>query len=271
MRLNWWGRLLAVVVAGYLNSSVACAELAEFYVGIDSRTTPFAAPAASGGGNYPDNPNYNRLTLLYNHGDHFHGIGAFRYTGPAASPTLEDTNANNRLPEISTGQAPLPLLPGSGVYSGKNTTAHISGVEYSNLGLQNVQSLGGVDEVLFHSSSDRWSGAFDDAHIHLKLLNVSSPELHVGSPTDPFAFTVGGDVHLGDGDEQFAFTPVLWVENGTPIGNYWAEFQLIDLSGTFGDSGRFYFDVRNVVPEPGSLVMFLGGVSIVGLNLRRRS
>jgi hypothetical protein len=271
MRLNWWGSLSAVIVAGVLNASVADAELAEYYVGIDSRTTPFAAPAASGGGNYPDNPNFNRLTLLYQHGDHYHGLGAYRYIGPAATPTLEDTNANNRAPEISTGQPPLVLVAGSGIYAGKYVTSHLADVEYSDLELRNVQSLDGVDDVLFHSSADRWSGAFDAADIHLELLSVSSPLLNVGSLTNPAALPVGGDAHVGAGSEMFSFTPVLWVDQAAPAGNYWAEFRLVDESGTFGDSGRFFIDVRHVVPEPASLAMFLGGVSIVGLSLRRRS
>jgi hypothetical protein len=271
MKSNWWGRVLAVVVASSLHVSTASAELAEYYVGIDSRTTPFAAPAGDGGGNYPDNPNYNRLTLLFNHGNHYHGIGTYRYTGPAATPTLEDTSGNNRLPEISSAQPPLELIPGTGVYAGKLVSAHLPGVEYSDLEMRNVQSIDGVDETLFHSSSNRWSGTFADAHIHLELISVSSPHLNVGSLSDPYALSIGVDAHLGDGDEVFSFTPVLWVDGGAPAGNYWAEFQLVDISDTYGSSGRFYIDVRNVVPEPASLLMILGGVSIVGLSLRSRS
>ncbi|MGD9633231.1 MAG: all3515 family Zur-repressed PEP-CTERM protein [Pirellulales bacterium] len=272
MRAMGWGRVAALVGVGALVvCGQASAQLAEFYVGIDSRTAPFSAPVADGGGAYPDNPNSGRLTLLFNHVDHFHGLGTYRYVGPAASSVLDDTSANNRVPEISTGQAPLPLVPGSGAYAGKNVTLHLAGVEYSDLELRNVQSLAGVDEVLFHSSTDRWSGAFAAADVHLKLLSVSSPHLNVGSLTDPAALPVGGDVHLGEGSELFSFTPVLWVALAAPAGDYWAEFQLVDESGTYGNSGRFFIDVRHAVPEPASLLMFLGGVSIVGLNLRRRS
>lgn len=247
-------------------ASTASAQLVEYYIGIDSRTTPFNAPAADGGGTYPDNPNLNRLTLLYNHGDHYHGIGTYGYTGPAVSPTLVDTNANNHLPEISTGQAPLPLLPGSGLYAGQKTTQEVFGVEYSNLEIRNVHSLAGVDDILFNSSANRWNSPFDAAHIHFELLSVSSPHLNVGSVTNPNALAFG-DVHLGDGDEMFSFTPVLWINETAPAGNYWAEFRLTDLSGAFGNSGRFFIDVRNV-PEPTGFV--LAGLAVVGMLARRR-
>lgn len=271
MRSIGWGRVAAMLgVSVLVLCGRASAQLAEFYVGIDSRTAPFNASAADGGGAYPDNPNFERLTLLYQHGDHYHGLGAYRYLGPAASPTLEDTNANNRVPEISTGQPPLALVAGSGAYAGKFVTMHLGGVEYSDLELRNVQSLDGVEEALFHSSADRWSGAFDAADVHLKLLSVSAPQLNVGSLTDPAALPVGGDVHVGEGSEAFSFTPVLWVDSTAPAGDYWAEFQLVDASGTYGDSGRFFIDVRHVVPEPASHLLFGAGMLIGSVILGRR-
>jgi hypothetical protein len=242
------------------------AQLAEYYIGIDNRTTPFTAPIGDGGGAYPSNPNYNRLTLLYNHGDHFHGIGAYTYTGTAASPVLNDTNANNRLPETYTGQDPLPLSPGSGLYAGLKTTQASLAVTYSDLEIQNIHALAGVDNVLYNSSTNRWNAAFDAAHIHVELLSVSSPHLKVGSADNPNAFQFG-DAHLGDGDEIFSLTPVLWVDGMAPAGDYWAEFQLTDLSGAFGNSGRFFIDVRNV-PEPGS--MALAGLALIGFAFKRR-
>ena len=245
----------------------ARAQLAEYYVGIDSRTAPFSAPLADGGGFYPDNPNFNRLTLLYNHGDHYHGIGQYVYSGPSATPALNDPNANNRLPETSTGQPGLPLLPGSGAYAGKNATKHVLGLDYSNLELRNVHSLAGVDPILYGSSGGRWDDPFGAADVHLELLSVSSPHLKVGSLTDPDALLVGGDVHVGEGDELFSFTPVLWVDAAAPVGNYWAEFRLTDASGTFGNSGRFFLDVRQV-PEP--TAVGLGAVAVLVLGAVRR-
>jgi len=265
MKAKFAHGVLSLVLAIGTAVSALQAQLAEFYVGIDGRSVPFNAPVGDGGGAYPDNPNEGRLTFLYNHGDHYHGLGTYRYTGPAATPVLEDTSANNRVPEGYTMQEPLTLLPGSGVYAGRNTTGAQPGVNYSDLEMRNVHSLSGVDNILYNSSSMRWNGAFDEADVHLKLLSVSSPELNVGSPADPFALSVGGDVHLGEGDEMFSFTPVLWVDQAAPAGHYWAEFQLIDVSGNYGNSGRFFIDVQQI-PEPGSMALLV----LVGLMHNRR-
>jgi len=275
MRLLQFRRLAAVAAIAACFAASAQAQLAEYYIGIDGRTTPFNAPAADGGGAYPDNPNFNRLTLLFQHGDHYHGIGAYRYTGPAAAPILDDTNANNRLPETYTGQPPLPLVPGAGVYAGKNMTKHLLGVEYTDLEMLNVHSLSGFpslsdETILFNSSGGRWNSPFDAAHIHLELLSVSSPHLNVGTLSNPHALSVGGDIHVGDGDEMFSFTPVLWVDAAAPVGNYWAEFRLVDESGAFGNSGRFFFDVRQV-PEPTAVSLGATALAVVTAMRRRRS
>lgn len=249
----------------------ASADIVTYYVGIDSRTTPFNAPAGVGGGAYPDNPNLNRLTLLLHHGNHYHSIGTYTYSGPAASPTLNDTNANNRLPEISSGMPPINLLEGSGAWAGKYRSGLPSGaiqdVEYGNFEFRNVQSLAVDDPVTFNSSAGRWNKPFDAAHIHLKLVSIT-PGLNVSfsnSPTSDLA--VGGDKHLGDGDEMFSITPTFWVDGPVPIGTtYSAEFILEDEDGAFGNSGRFFVDFR-AVPEPASLsLLAIGGLTM----LRRR-
>jgi len=274
MSTKFFCRLACVLAMSVGLASSSNADVAEYYIAVDSRTTPANAPTNLGGGAYPSAPNHNRLTFLYEHVDHFHGIGQHSYSGPAANPTLMDTNANNRLPETYTGQLPLPLVPGAGAYAGKNVSAQIEGVEYSDLEIRNIQSLDPsipVELTLFNSSSERWNKPINTPHIHLKLISVSSPDLKVGTLSDPSALPVGGDVHVGDGSEHFSFTPVLWVDAAAPAGKYSAEFQLLDKSGTYGDSGRFFFDVRQV-PEPTSVgVAALALLASYGLRRVRRS
>lgn len=244
-----------------------------YYVGTDSRTTPANAPAAEGGGAYPNNPNQGRLSLLFYHGDHFHGIGTYTYSGPAANPTMNDTNANNRLPESSTGLAPISLLPGSGDWMGTWRTGLPSSlpqdVEYGDLEIRNVHSLATEDPITYNSSSNRWNGDFSSAHIHLELvskthgLNVSLTGLKTNDLVQP-----GDDWHLGDGDEMFSVTPTFWVDGTAQPGTiYSAEFRLTNLSDIGTNSGRFSFDFQ-VVPEPASGAAW--SLLLVGLRRIRR-
>ena len=52
-----------------------------------------------------ENSNYNRLTFLFAHPEedpttnHFHGIGAYSYSGSADNPIINSTSSNNRIPE----------------------------------------------------------------------------------------------------------------------------------------------------------------------------
>lgn len=260
----------------------ALGQMAEYYIGIDGRSTPFNSPPAPNGDGlpYPNNPNRGRLTFLYNHSNdanptsnHYHGIGAYRYTGPSTAPVLEDTNANNRVPETYTGQTALPLMPGSGVYTGRLVTSAVPGVEYSNLEIRSVHSLdqtpGSPEWYLFNSSSQRWTGTFETADIHLVLLSTT-PGLQVGTAGDAQAFATAGaaGVHVGDGNALFSFTPVLWTNDDAPVGVYSAEFKLVDASGTFGESGRFFIDAR-VVPEPAGWLLLAGLIG--GFLLRSRT
>ena len=259
------------LLASFAISGEARADLSEFYIGTDNLET-----FTSGTYNGLQNPNYGRLTFLYAHGNHYHSIGAYAYTGAnlGASTVVEDTNSNNRIPETYTTQAPLVLTAGSGGYAGKLVSNPLVGVDYSDLETRNVHSLdGSPDDVngLFNSSSDRWSAELGDglgghAHIHLELVSAT-PGLNVGSLTNPNALSVGGDTHVGDGDELFSFTPVLWVDGAAAPGTYTAEFRLVDENGYLGDSGRFFVDSQ-VVPEPSSLVLAILGLP-VALGLRR--
>jgi hypothetical protein len=266
--------LTAVLAAALANAATAAhAALSEYYVGVDG-----LANIASGTYAGLLNPNHGRLTFLFNHGDHYHGIGVHTYTGPnlGAGTAVNDTNGNNRIPEISSGQEPLLLTAGSGAYAGKLVSNPLAGVEYSHLEMRSVHTLNGNPEDtlgLFNSSGGRWNGPlWDDAgghaHIHLELLSATAG-LNVGTLGNPLALPVGGDVHVGDGDELFSFTPVLWVDSAAAPGVYTAEFRLIDEDGIVGDSGRFFLDVQ-VVPEPASFASIGVAVGLIAMAARRR-
>ncbi len=260
-------------VALFAASAPASANIVSFYVGVDGRSAPFDASAADGGGAYPDNPNFNRLTLLFHHGDHYHGIGQYAYGGAAATPTLNDTNANNRLPETFNNFPPISLRRGAGAtwsdtYRSGIPTSFAQDHEYGNFEIRSVHSLVGEDDVTFNSSGGRWTTLFDAADIHLQLVSATAG-LHIAIANQLSALVAGGDVHLGAGNEFFSLLPTFWVDAAAAIGSrYSAEFRLLDRSGTFGDSGRFFVDFQ-VVPTPGSTALLLLGGALLLLGRRR--
>jgi hypothetical protein len=242
-----------------------------FYVGFDALST-----VASGG--YAGLPqiNNNRLTLLLDHGNHFHGIGAYSYVGPAPFPGVSDTNANNRIPEIYTLEPPLPLSAGSGLYASRLRSS-VGASEYSHLGIASIQSLStfapGTDEdILFHSSSNRWSGSLTGVTVGLQLINAT-PGLKIGSESVVDLFGLSNTILLGHGN-TFEFKPVYSVAADAMPGTYSAEFKLVSLNpaSPYGDSGRFYFDfaVAAPVPEPGAYMMMLAGLMFLTVAARRR-
>lgn len=100
---------LAILASFNVSASVRHDEGIGFYVGLDGLAT-----VASGTYAGLSNPNADRLTLLFDHGNHFHGIGAYSYTGSAMVPDVLSTNANNRIPEVSSRENPLPLAARAG-------------------------------------------------------------------------------------------------------------------------------------------------------------
>jgi hypothetical protein len=248
------------------------AEIIEFYVGRDGMQT-FTSGIYSG----LANPNLGRLTLLFAHEDHFHGIGAYSYTGTPPAHTVQITNANSRLPEASTAQPPLSMTPGSGLYAGKLVTAHDPAEHYSNLNFRSIQDLStyanpSPEYTLYHSSANRWNGPLTGAQIALELVS-KSPELGIGTDASLSALADPGDrLTLGPGD---SLTELLtfWTDgNATPGTAYSAEFKLVDLSPSgIAESGTFSFDVR-AVPEPASwLLMALCAAAVaVWQGVRRR-
>ncbi|ODT73734.1 MAG: hypothetical protein ABS69_13355 [Nitrosomonadales bacterium SCN 54-20] len=241
-----------------------------FYIGYDGLSTLTSGTYAG-----LSNPNSNRLTLLLDHGNHFHGIGTYSHTGPVTTPAVLSTNTNNHVPEVSSGEGPLPLAQGSGFYAGTLRTSTGSS-EYSYLGIASIQSLanhpsGSMEDVLFQSSNNRWSGQLNDAEIGLRLVE-STPGLHIGTETTKDIYNDGDIFSLGAGND-FEFKPVYWINAAAPAGIYSATFELLNMrtGSSILDSGTFHFDFNvSPVPEPRTYAMFLAGLLMLGSIVRRR-
>lgn len=122
-------------------------SLATYYVGFEGNVPP---RNGSDGLPYPDNPNANRLTMLFAHsyiGDvyptktinHYHPLGAYRYTGPSTSPNV--TYSNARTPEGT--RDPLTLRSGSGPFAGKyiSNLGSPTSSDYASLTIRSIESL----------------------------------------------------------------------------------------------------------------------------------
>ncbi len=243
------------------------AEMVLYYVGQDRLAT-----LASGTFRGLPNPNAGRLTLLYAHpyleaplNNHYHSIGIYTYTGTSNAPVVVPTNANHRIPEISTGQAPLTLVPSTnGPLAGKRVNA--TTVEnYSDPRIRSVHRLlphvtptatnhfgyGSAEYVMFHSGAGRWTNSLAGTVVAMELVE-KSPGLHVGTDEQPDALVNPGDrVVMGDGD-TFEFRPLVWTEADAVPGTYSLQFKLVDVSGgpsPMGESGIVTFLYR-VQPEP---------------------
>lgn len=265
---------LALLPLSYASAQVRQAEGIGFYVGIDGRVT---VPTGSFAG--LAEANAGRLTLLLDYGsNHFHAIGTYSYTGPAPHPGVRDTNRNNRIPEISSNEAPVPLTAGSSLYDGK-LRSNVGFSEYSNLGVTSIQTLAGFgagspENILLNSSGGRWASSLSGVTVGLKLLSATAG-LSVGTESVSNLFSSSDTILLGHGN-TFEFKPVYWVEGSAASGTYSAEFQLVNLNplSPYEDSGRFYFDFSVAtapVPEPGAYAMMLCGLGMLGLAMRRRA
>lgn len=249
------------------------AQMVNFYVGKDSAET-------LGHGIYSGlpNPNQGRLSLLYAHvnlenfrSNHYHGIGSWSYTGDPEDPTVAETNSNDHIPETYTGQPPLTLVPGSGIYEGKWISAKTE-EHYSDLTIQSVHNMlvdetpdgpvefgyGSPQHSMFHSSGGTRSEALDGVIVAIELVE-KSPELHFGSAEEMDLLTQPGDrLVLGDGND-FSFTPVIWANEDTPEGHYYIRFKIVDVGEGEGheallDSGVATFDFQ--VPGEPELTIF---------------
>ncbi|WP_246163108.1 all3515 family Zur-repressed PEP-CTERM protein [Brasilonema sennae] len=250
----------------------------EYFVGLDTLQVLTSGTYAG-----LENPNYNRLTFLYAHREenpttnHFHGIGAYSYSGSKDSPTITSTNTNNRIPEPYTQQSPLTLLPGTGVFSGRLVSTPTN-EEYSNLKTQPVLSLKNSteseDQYLFNSSNRRWQGSLQGATTGLQLVSISDG-LNVTDKSGSNLFNSVGDIYTVGSSDNFYFNPTFWTNATAPLGTYSATFKLIDNGTTnnrtaLGESGTFSFDFKvEKVPEP-TTTIGLGVLGVVALSLSRQ-
>lgn len=264
--------LSSVTLFASLAAGVAHGQLINYHVGSDNRQT-----LSSGTYTGLANPNFQRLTFLrFNDLEvsdpatsHWHSIGAYSYTGPAATPTVQSTSGNNRIPETFTGFDPLPLLPGAGAFAGKlvsgipNATPQ-SQDHYDRLEMRSVQELAGdppgsTENFLYNSSGGRWNQPLGaGAQINLELLS-HTPGLNVATQSGMQILANDLDrIEIGQGDD-WSFTPVFWVDGNSALGTYSAQLRLLNASGGYLPSGSFNLDFA-VVPEPGTL-----GLAAVGM------
>jgi len=266
--------LILVVAAAHS----APADVVHYYVGRDNRPTIPTGTYAS-----QANPNYNRLSFLFGEEhvpvsqSHFHAVGIYSLTGPAGSPTIQSTSTANVVPETSSGEPPLPLTPGSGLYAA-TLRSSLGASKYSNYEFRSVDSLftepiGSVGYYMLHSGGtappDRWAQSLAGSTVALELVGLTAG-LHVGTESDQDVVTLPGDqVTLGAG-AGFSFTPVFWVNDTALLGSaYSATFKLVDLDDQYLDSGTFTFNFT-AVPEPTTLALAAVGATVLLPALRRR-
>jgi hypothetical protein len=254
--------LLTSLGLGLLLATAAHGQMVNHYVGIDGRAV-FPSGTYAG----KDNPNYGRLTLLYAHHyeygrfslNHYHPIGVYTLTGAADSPTVNDTSAGNRLPEVYTGLPGVTLVPDTNaIWAGKLISKKHE-EHYSDMRFRSVHHLatfgqGSSERFMYLSSGGTRTNLMTDAQLALELVSKSEGLNIAAADGTPILQEVGSTQVIGDGnDANFEYLPVFWVDAAAAPGAYHAEFRLVDLNTAggrtpFASSGRFFLDFS--VPEP---------------------
>ena len=271
--------LLTITIPAHADDGVRWSEGIGFYVGVDSRVT---IPTGTFAG--MTNPNAGRLTLLFDHGDHFHGIGAFTITGTAAAPVVTPTSTNNRIPEpytvVSPATAAIPLAAaGTGLYAGHWVSSVLAAgqptFDYSHLGIASIQTLNDVSaatDLLFHSSGNRYSANYQGVTVGLRLISATAG-LMVGFGNNLNVFGSSATYALGSSG-SFQAMPTFYVADSALAGMYSAQFRLVNLgpNANVTNSGNFFFDfsVAQPIPEPQTWAMLLAGMAVLGSLAHKR-
>ena len=247
--------LLSSFLLAAAGATVLHAELVQTYVGIDSNPkVTFGTYVGK------PNPNLGRLTFFHGHAfpenppnNHYHGIGAYTYTGPFDTATVTNSNAGNRIPEVYTALPPLTLVPTTNAAYAGHLVSAATAEHYSGLRMRSVQDLarygfGAGEWYLFNSSGKTRTNTLDGAVIALELI-AKTPGLKLGAGNTPSLVANPGDrLTLGDGD-TLDFLPVFSVAVTAAPGRYTASFKLVDTSSTAGhvtlpESGIFHLDFQ---------------------------
>jgi hypothetical protein len=103
---------------------------------------------------------------------------------------------------------------------------------------------GTPEHYMLHNTEpfgEDWDNSLVGAVIALELVSKAAA-LHIGSPTELSLLAHPGDRYIIGAGDTLAFTPVLWVEAGTPAGVYTVTFKLVDarpIGWPFSESGEF--------------------------------
>jgi len=262
-------------------SGSAKADWVKYYVSTDNLPT-FTSGTYSG----QANPNFGRLTVLYEHKDssspHWHTKGRLGLTGPALSPTVVTLSPAIQESQATTGNwTRLQQSNASDYGDFFGSSYHVSKAEAasnsptaSNFTFRSIEFLRGtldpVKTTMLNSSSSRYALGIDPlSHVHLELVSVSDPDLEVfvDAESSIGSLTVGDDFHVGDSN-GWEFTPILAIANANIVPNvsktYTATFKLIDEDNLHLDSGNWTITVA--VPEPTSIA----GLGLLGAAFLRR-
>ncbi|NJM89388.1 MAG: PEP-CTERM sorting domain-containing protein [Hydrococcus sp. RU_2_2] len=266
--------VLAPVQPTFAETTSVRPDYERYYIGLDGRE--FVTYGTYTG---LANPNYNRLTFLFPHleedptNNHFHGIGTYSYTGSLDNPTVIPTDTNNRIPEYWTGLSPIKLLPGTGVFANQ-LISQKTDEEYTNWTISPVQSLLNYPnelpaEYLYNSSEGDWQRSLGEAEIALELVSIT-PGLGIADSMGVDLFNSVGDRYVIGRGDNFSFEPTFYTSKSAPLGQYSAEFRLVDVNTAnnrtpLATSGTFIvdFQVRSV-PESSTFLGF-GLLGVLGL------